>query len=49
MQQSYDEIWRSVLEKLKNEYRDHENILIVSHGGFIKAIYFSLNGIQINL
>ena len=38
----------SLVEKIKQEYSQYQNILIVSHGGFIKALYYSLNGYNEN-
>jgi len=36
------------LKKFKEEYAQYKNVLIVSHGGFIKALYYSLNGYDEN-
>lgn len=39
---------KKFLEKLQNEYSSYQNILIVSHGSLIKALYFNLVGFNEN-
>ena len=38
----------SFLKKFKEDYKSCSNVLIVSHGGFIKGLYYSLNGYDEN-
>lgn len=37
------------IDKLKNEYSSYQNILIVSHGSLIKALYYNLKGFDDNI
>lgn len=36
------------IKKIKSEYKECSNVLIVSHGGFIKGLYYSVNGYNEN-
>lgn len=38
----------SFIEKIKTNYKNYKNILIVSHGAFIKGLYYSINGYNQN-
>lgn len=39
---------KKFIDKLKNEYKKYNNILIVSHGSLIKALYYNLKGYDEN-